>query len=312
MGIRVEAAAYNNIGGRKNNEDNFYLNGESMRREQMDRGGRLKLRSGDALQIYGVFDGMGGAEFGEEASCFAAGRLKEYQKHSEHADNAENLRAFLTDASMGIDGISARHALKSGACGSTAALLVLGDWWYRTATVGDSRVYLCRGGEIQRITRDQSAVQRMVERGEITLDEAWSHPRKNVITHYLGMPLKTPQIQAEISGRTPMQAGDCFLICSDGINDALRDSEILEELQPGRAPEECAAALVRRAVRSSSERGIQPDNATAVVVRVARVAPEDADRRRVRRLCVRRALLGALSIALALCACASIYLFMTV
>ena len=88
MGIRVEAAAYNAIGGRKNNEDNFYLNGIFLKREQMDRGGKVSVQNAQPVQVYAVFDGMGGGEFGEQASFCAAQKLCEYQLSSEHIDNA--------------------------------------------------------------------------------------------------------------------------------------------------------------------------------------------------------------------------------
>ena len=130
MGIKVEAAAYNIIGGRKNNEDNFYLNGVYLKREQMDGGGKVGVQCAQSVQLYAVFDGMGGGEFGEQASCFAASRLKEYQDSCEHIDNSDNLRKFLTETSKGIDRISEENALRSGSCGSTAAILVIGDWWY--------------------------------------------------------------------------------------------------------------------------------------------------------------------------------------
>ena len=83
--------------------------------------------------MYAVFDGMGGGEFGEQASFCAAQKLCEYQLSSEHIDNAENIRNFLTETSKEIDKISTDNNLRSGACGSTAAMLVVGDWWYRTA-----------------------------------------------------------------------------------------------------------------------------------------------------------------------------------
>lgn len=287
MSIRVEAAAYSSIGGRKNNEDNFYLDGLFVKREQMNQGGKVSLTNTHPLQLYAVFDGMGGGEYGEYASSYAAEQLKKYQSESDHIDNSGNLRGFLTDTSKMIDQFSLEHDLKSGSVGSTAAILVMSDWWYRTVHVGDSRIYLLRDGKLKRLTKDQSEVQRLVDSGEITIEEAWSHPRKNVITHHLGMPLKDDELESVISDRMAIQAGDCFLICSDGVNDNLRDEEIENALNdPLKSAEELVSGIVRCAEQSANERDVESDNVTAVVLKIQRVAGSDEATRRFRKLIV--------------------------
>lgn len=306
MGIRVEAAAYSSIGGRKNNEDNFYLDGAFLKREQMDRGGKIAIANVKPMQIYAVLDGMGGGDYGEYASFYAASCLNEYQKNSEHADHAENLRRFLTKTSIGIDKISEEHGLRSGSCGSTAAMLIVGDWWYRTVHVGDSRVYLLRDGALTRLTKDQSEVQRMVDAGKITQEEAWSHPKKNVITHHLGMPLRTGELQSIVSDRMPLKVDDCFLICSDGVSDSLRDESILPLLTAQESAEETAAKVVREAKRSADAMGVESDNITAVVLKVKQVADSRDAARRVRRLAIKRGIAAVLTglFALGAAACA--------
>ncbi len=288
MGIKVEAAAYSSIGGRKNNEDNFYLNGLFLKREQMDKGGKVSATNTQPIQVYAVLDGMGGGDFGEYASFYAASQIKEYQNSSEHVDHSENLRSFLTETSIGIDKISEEHGLRSGSCGSTVAMVIVGDWWYRTVHVGDSRVYLLRGGELTRLTKDQSEVQRMVDAGKITPEEAWDHPRKNIITHHLGMPLRTGELQSIVGERTPLQAGDCFLICSDGVSDSLRDSEICEIINPSNDAVVIAGTVAQQAKRRADEMGVESDNITAIVLKVKQVADSGEAERRVKRLAVKR------------------------
>lgn len=284
MGIKIEAAAYSSIGGRRNNEDNFYLNGAYLQREQMNQGGKIAAKNEQTVQIYAVFDGMGGGDMGEYASFYAAEHLKKYQDESEHVDNSANLRTFLTETSEGINRISEENGLRSGSCGSTAAIVIMGDWWYRTAHVGDSRVYLIRENRLTRLTKDQSEVQRMVDAGKITMEEAWSHPRKNVITHHLGMPLRGGELRSIISERMPLQVGDCFLICSDGVSDSLRDREIEELFNPKASAEENASFIAQQAKRSADARGVESDNITAVVLKVHQVAGSDEASRRVRKL----------------------------
>lgn len=295
MGIKIEAAAYSAIGNRPNNEDNFYLNGIYMSKEQMNAGGKVSAVNSDTLQVYAVFDGMGGGEFGENASLCAATRLKEYQDTCEHPDNSDNLRSFLNDTSREIDKIALANQLRSGACGSTTAMLIIGDWWYRTAHVGDSRVYLLRDNELYRITKDQSEVQRMVDMGKITLDEAWDHPRKNVITHHLGMALKSGTLQSVISDRVPLQAGDCFLICSDGVSDGMRDAQIKPLLNVSGSASDRAASIVQKSIRSTNSRRIASDNCTAIVVRVLEVAGTNDAKKRVDRLRLLHRLTAALA-----------------
>ncbi len=300
MGIKVEAAAYSSIGGRKNNEDNFYLNGVFLKREQMDKGGKASSIHTQPIQVYSVLDGMGGGEFGEYASFYAASRIKEYQTISDHVDNAENLRSFLTDVSKGIDKISLEHGLKSGSCGSTVAMVIIGDWWYRTAHVGDSRVYLMRGGELTRLTKDQSEVQRMVDAGKITPEEAWSHPRKNIITHHLGMPLRTGVLHSIIGNRAPLQVGDCFLICSDGVSDSLKDSEIKQLIRSESSVESIASMITRCAKKRADEMGVESDNITSIVLKVREIAGSGEAERRVKRLVFRRGIAAAFTILCAI------------
>ena len=295
MKMTIEAAAYNFIGGRKNNEDNFYLNGTLLKRELMDRGGKVSMVCKEPTQIYAVFDGMGGGEYGEDAAYMASARLQEYQEKSEHPDNSDYLRSFLTETSKEIDGISLKNGLKSGACGSTAAILILGDWWFRTAHVGDSRVYLLRGKDFTRLTKDQSEVQRLIDAGQLAPEMAFGHPRKNVITHHLGMPLKGRELESIISVRRTLKVGDWFLICSDGVSDSLRDIEILKLINTEESPAENANRLVKCAFNAMSDRGVESDNLTAIFVKVCGVNAVDEQDRRVRKLRLRRALLAALT-----------------
>lgn len=301
MGIRVDAAAFNNIGDRKNNEDNFYLNGVYMQRDRMDRGGLVARASSKSMQIYAVFDGMGGGSNGEDASVYAATQLAEYQKKCDFPDNSGKLRRFLEKTSEGIVDFTRSGGLRPGACGSTAAMVTIGNNWYRTAHVGDSRVYLLRDGELSRVTKDQSEVQRMVDAGQITLDEAWDHPRKNVITRHLGMALRGGRLDSVISERMPLYPGDLLMICSDGVSDNLRDSEILSALDPSASAEQNALSVVKTSRRRAGERRINSDNITAIVLRIRSVGSDASAGRHLRSMMVGRvaAVAGALLSAVA-------------
>lgn len=299
MGLRINAAVYSHIGGRKNNEDNFYFNGLYMEREQMDRGGQFQKEYADASQMYAVCDGMGGAEFGEEASLFATRSLKKYQSGSDSLDSPEQLRDVLGRMSAGIDQISFSHGMPSGASGSTIAMLIFQDWYFRAVHVGDSRIYRLRNNRIERMTKDHSEVQRMIDCGQITPDQAWQHPLKNVITRHLGMPLEGMPLDPTISQPMELQPGDRFLICSDGLNDVVHDTVIERMLGDGKAPIDTAAALVRQALIEADGFQIPSDNVTVIVLDVVKVGKRANVEKKIRKLNTLRGLYMACAAAFA-------------
>lgn len=295
MGLFIEVAACVNIGGRPNNEDNFYINGVYLQRQQMNAGGRLSQKNRNRLQVYAVFDGMGGGEYGEYASECAAARLKAYQADCAHVTHGANLQKLLQDTSEEINATAMSTGLPSGACGTTAALLLLEDGYFRTAHVGDSRIYLLRGGTLRRVTKDQSEVQRLLDAEKITPEEAFTHPRKNVITHHLGMPLRNGRLASQIGLRERLVREDLFLLCSDGISDSLRDEEVQALLSEDKSAMDIARSLVRAAIHSASSLQVESDNVTALILKVRRVPPAKADRRRLCRLRLGQWLLVPLS-----------------
>lgn len=298
MGLRVEAAVCCSIGRRKNNEDNFYANGKYMEREQMNNGCQYRATITNDLQMYAVCDGMGGAEFGEEASLKAVKALKRYQDSCAQPDNSKHLGKMIDETSQSIDQISLSKNMESGSCGSTIALLILRNNCFRTVHVGDSRVYRFRDGELKRMTRDDSEVQDMVDRGEITLDQAWTHPRKNVITRHLGMPTGGTILIPAISPRQPLRAGDRFMICSDGVSDQLHDTMIRNIMTRTMPAKDVADLIVRTALRDADRAGINSDNITCIILDVKQTGEANRDERRIRRLKALRGAIIALSAGL--------------
>ena len=298
MGLKISAAVYSHIGHRTNNEDNFYLNGLYMEREQMNKGGQFQSVYTNEAQIYAVCDGMGGAELGEEASLRAVLALKDFQQKTKQPDSTVYLDEMISHASELVDDISISRGRPSGESGSTIAMLVMKDWYFRTVHVGDSRVYLFRDGELQRITKDDSEVQQMVDRGEITLDEAWVHPRKNVITRHLGMPTGGAKLLPSVSPRQDLHAGDRFVICSDGLSDEVHDSVIREILGEKKSSADTAAKLVRTALSSADAAGYPSDNVTVILLDVLTAGDRDKDEKRVRSMKLIQKILGAASVLL--------------
>lgn len=304
MGLKINAAVYSHIGGRKNNEDNFFFNGLFMEREQMNLGGEFHKEYSDPWQMFAVCDGMGGAEFGEEASLRAVQGLRKYQQNCDQPDSTVYLGDMIDGVSRDIDSFSLENGMPSGACGSTIAMLIFHDWYFRVLHVGDSRVYRLRNGRLDRMTRDHSEVQRMLDCGEITPEEAWMHPLKNVITRHLGMPTDGRPLVPTVSQRMDLHPGDRFLICSDGLCDVVHDRGIAALLKGNEPLEVLTSTLVRTALREADALRIQSDNITVIVMDVVEVGTRENTDKLIRKKRIQQVLSAA---GLAACAAGIAY-----
>ena len=122
---------------------------------------------------------------------------------------------------------------------------------------GDSRAYHVRPDGIFLLTRDHSLVQQLLERGDITAEQARSHPQKNLITRALGV---EPDLKADLYDLDWHQ-GESLLLCSDGLSNVLTEQELLYEVIHGGEPENCCQRLLDIALRRGA-----PDNVTAVLI----------------------------------------------
>ncbi len=146
---------------------------------------------------------------------------------------------------------------ESAAPGTTlVAALRLGSRLF-VANVGDSRAYLLRDGRLTRLTRDDSLVQAMIDRGEITEEEAYGHPKSAVITHCLG---HSSGVRPRHTVRL-LRPGDRLMLCSDGVTEQLRDRAMEAILAEPGDPAETAERLIHAAAESGAR-----DNLTAVVM----------------------------------------------
>ena len=204
---------------------------------------------------YMVADGMGGHAAGEGASHIFIDTARELLQAQELPYSELVLKKLVLRANTAILQQVAEHPEYNG-MGTTATVFHRegnrGVW----AHVGDSRLYLLRGGVLQQITRDHSLVSDLVENGTITQEQARTHPRKNVLMRAVG-------VEEELivdTGSFELQSGDSILLCTDGLTNMVENEEIQRLLQ---VPEEQdkASALVAAALEAG---GL--DNVTAVVV----------------------------------------------
>lgn len=170
-----------------------------------------------------VCDGMGGHVGGAVASHLAIDSIKEFLCANKFEDPRVAISKAINVANTAIIEHAQTHPELRG-MGSTCVMLIVKNGKVYIGSVGDSRIYLIRKKTIKQITKDESFVQTLVDSGAITKEEAEHHPRKNEITNALGLPDMKPATVRE-EAILP-EAGDCFLLCSDGLSGMVSDADI--------------------------------------------------------------------------------------
>lgn len=223
-----------------------------------------------AMPLFLVADGMGGHAFGDRASRAAVAAFASTFDHSPASPRAvlDTIRA----ANDAVLAISENSDTPGAISGTTLAGLVLvtvgpGEGYHWMAfNIGDSRIYSWDGRSLIQVSVDHSAVQELVELGEITRAEAARHPDRNIVTRALGADLEA---DADI-WLLPLRGRQTFILCSDGLTKELSDDEIaqivvLHRAQERRASDGLPMTLCERLVNAAVEAG-GSDNVTVVVV----------------------------------------------
>lgn len=221
-----------------------------------------------------VCDGMGGHVGGATASHIAVDAIHAFLDSAFIESPYEAVGRAIDEANAAILRQAAAKPELAG-MGSTCVLLLIRDGLVYRGHVGDSRIYLIRNRIIKRLTRDDSYVQMLIDMNRLTEKEAEHHPRKNEITNALGLPDMKPATVAEDA--IAPEAGDCFLLCSDGLTGMVseRDIERIVSRQQELTSQQRANLLVERAKENG---GL--DNITVQLVEFSLTPGEqDASRR---------------------------------
>jgi len=207
-----------------------------------------------------VCDGMGGAKAGNIASTLAAKTIYDYVLRSWQSDmNDTQIKNLLCSAVMSANVEvydAAQRDEELNGMGTTVVVTIMNNDFAYIVHVGDSRAYLLRDDLLSQITIDHSMVQKMIESGELTAEEARLHPKKNVITRALGVDENVNIDYNELS----CNKDDIILICTDGLSNMLENHEIVNIIL-NKKLENAAEALVSEA---NEKGGI--DNITAVLI----------------------------------------------
>src|SRR6478672_7812141 len=220
--------------------------------------------SGQKGSLFMVADGMGGAAAGEIASAMAVeailGELRTTWIAGDTNDPESFVRAIKVAtkaANEKIHSYATAHPEYRG-MGTTATIAgLLGDTLY-LAQVGDSRAYIVRDGVAQQITKDQSLMQKLIEAGELTEEEAEQSERRNIILQALG-PEAT--IKVDLTHQR-VRRGDTLILCSDGLSGQVRVDEMARIV----SEETDLVSACKRMIDRANEMG-GPDNITVIVAR---------------------------------------------
>ncbi len=206
-----------------------------------------------------VCDGMGGVAGGLLASELAAGRFLAYARAALEASGGTEVEDILRQATDAANRKVYRFASQTEEYTGMGTTLVAGYWTGGTAyfvNVGDSRAYRIAKDGIVQITKDHSLVQQMIDRGEITPAQGRHHPRRNIITRAVG---SERFVTCDIF-TVPVRPGDCYLLCSDGLTNAVEEAELHRVILAAADAEAACTSLVTTAVESGAR-----DNVTAIV-----------------------------------------------
>jgi PPM family protein phosphatase len=232
--------------------------------------GRQRNANEDSLfveaPLFVVADGMGGAQAGEVASRAAA---ESFAQNLPSGPPERLLEETISGANRTIHELARKDPSLTGmGTTTTAALVDLDSEEVAIGHVGDSRAYRLRGGKFEQLTRDHSLVEEMRRKGQLTDAQAEDHPQRSIITRALG-----PEPEVEVDLQTvPAQAGDVFLICSDGLTTMLDDEKIAHILSRATSLQNAVRALVDEANRAGGR-----DNITVVSFRLEQAEGSGAE-----------------------------------
>lgn len=235
---------------RKDNEDSF----------------SVREITGGAVLLT-VCDGMGGANGGREASSSALGAYTDYfarKYRSLLKGSSSGILRIMKDASCSANRAVRRKSKEDeslSGMGTTLVSAFLTENALYAVNVGDSRLYLLRGGKLERISHDHSYVQMLIDSGAITEEEALTNPKRNIITRAVGTDknLETDGFAVEFD-KEGGEGKISVLLCSDGLTNAVTEEKITEVLSRDASCEERAKELV-----AAANEGGGPDNVTVIV-----------------------------------------------
>lgn len=221
-------------------------------------------------QLFLVADGMGGHAGGDVASALTAKAMSQLdtQSFTDPAAAVATMQSSLLQANRNLSNTVSEHPELAG-LGTTFTGFIALDNKLALAHIGDSRLYLMRNGQLTQITKDHTFVQRLVDSGRITEEEAKIHPRRSVLMRVLGDVDSSPEIDTQVLDTKP---GDVWLLCSDGLCGYVDERDIELTLRREADLQTAVDLLIDRSLMNGA-----PDNVTAVLVQTHADAQPDRE-----------------------------------
>jgi len=217
-------------------------------------------------RLVAVADGVGGQAAGEVASRTVVNALAQLDKTRLREPLDEALAGAVRRGNQTLRFLAACRPGLAGMSTTLTAVALGDDGAYVVANIGDSRTYLLRDAVLRRLTRDDSLVQELLDRGHVSAEQARSHPQRSVVLAALdGDARREPMLRRERA-----RAGDRLLLCSDGLTDVVDDDELRAALAGEDSRERCATRLLEHALAAGAR-----DNVSVVVADVF-AAPDAA------------------------------------
>jgi serine/threonine protein phosphatase PrpC len=218
------------------------------------------------IDLWVVADGMGGHAAGNVASRMLIESLGEVKRTNAISDYVNEIENRIMDVNQRLLEYS-EIMLDGRLVGSTFVGFTICGQVGICMWMGDSRLYLYRGNELSQISRDHSQISELLQAGAITEIEAKNHPEANVITRAVGT---NEELYLEIDV-FPVQLGDIYLLCSDGLYNAV-DAEQIKESIPGKDPDAIVDGLLSKALDNGAN-----DNISVIAVKGIRQETLDSD-----------------------------------
>lgn len=265
--IILRASAATDAGSvRGTNEDNFYLNGTFISSSMSDKAMLLDISEADSFFLFAVSDGMGGEKHGKKASLTAMQELKKAHNliKSNNDGNIDCCTKRINSYIKNTNNLIYNLSLEYGArIGTTFASLVLFNGQVQALNLGDSRIYHFRKNEMIQLTKDHTEAERLMRLGVLSPEEASNSPTRNQLSKYLGISPQEGTMEADFSESFPVEKGDVFLLCSDGLTSMVKNEQIKDIIKTENMPSKIASLFINEALKNG---GV--DNITCIVVRI--------------------------------------------
>lgn len=229
--ITIYSATHPGLRRRGNEDAHAYCADIAIYPMQWQSSGYTQIASsGGSLLI--LADGMGGANAGEVASALAVGSIQEYITSHSESPNQSNVREILKSALLNAHKVLTIHQHEHRdtiGMGTTLVVAWVYNHYAAVAWIGDSRAYKYNNHfGLTALTKDHSMVQKLIDMGELTVEEAFSHPNHNIITQFVGDRFHTPHPDFN---ECMIGQDDLILLCSDGLTGMIREHQISNILE---------------------------------------------------------------------------------